>query len=239
MRLTESIHWVGSGDVGPGFTHPGDCSVYLLRGPEGFVMIDSGGGQEPELIERQLAWDGVPLNSVRAILLTHPHCDHAGGAAYWKRRCGAQVVTPEGCADYVRRGGDYHPAKPGVSVIAPCAVDQEARDGAPLNLCGLEFHPIAAPGHCASMFMYRVNLDERKVLVAGDSFYWGGKITVFAFPDASLTVFRKTLVKLQDCDFDAFLPGHRYPVLWSGKKHLNLALEETDRQLAGLPPMKG
>ena len=239
MRLTESIHWIGCGGVGPWFTHQGDCNVYLLRGPRGCVMVDVGGGEEPELIERQLRWDGVRIEEIKALLLTHPHVDHTAGAPYWRKRCGAQVFAPAKAAAYLRRGCEYAASKPGTSSLPPCPVDVELSDEQVFEACGLSFRAIAAPGHCDSMLCYLTALDGRKVLATGDCFYWGGKVTVFQMPDADRKIFRETLIKLRDVPFDAFLPGHRYPVLGGGKEHLELAIAEIDRQLAGQPAMRG
>lgn len=241
MRLTESIHWVACGYVGPFFTNAGDCNVYLLHGPKGYVMIDSGGGKEPELIERQLRWDGVKLDEIKAILLTHPHIDHAAGANYWRKKCGAQVVAPEGCAEYLRKGGPYSPpSATGApkSVIEPTPVDRTVGDGETFELAGLKLRAIAAPGHCPSMLCYRVDLDGLKVLVTGDCFYWGGKCTIFSLHDSDRAVFKQTLERLDKEEFDAFLGGHRFPVLHGAKEHLKLAIEEITRQIAGEPPMR-
>lgn len=239
MRLSETLYWVACGFVGPWFTARGDSNVYLLRGPEGFVMVDAGCGEEPELLERQQRWDGVRPEDVKAILLTHAHSDHAGGLRFWKERCGARVCVPEAAAAYIERGGEYHHGKPGESVVASCAVDRAVKDGEEFELAGLKFKAFATPGHSDTAMCFATETEGRRLLLSGDSFYWGGKTTVFYFPDADRVLFRRSLERLQEVDFDAFLPGHRYPVLREGKRHLALALAELDRQMAGLPPMGG
>ena len=241
MRMTESIYWVACGYVGPNFTHAGDCNVYLLRGPGGYVMIDSGGGQEPELIERQLVWDGVEPGRIKAILLTHAHVDHAAGANHWRKRCGAQLVVPEGAAEYMRKGGPYGPSSATgapISIIEPTPPDRTVAAGETFELAGISFRAIAAPGHCPHMLCYRTDLDGLKVMITGDCFYWAGKLTIFSLHDSDRAEFKETLLRLEKEEFDAFLVGHRYPVLHGAKEHLKLALEEIDRQLAGEPAMR-
>jgi len=68
MRLSESVYWVGAGFVGIWATDKMDCNVYLLKGPDGFVMIDAGSGEQPELIERQMRWDGVDPSDIVGIV---------------------------------------------------------------------------------------------------------------------------------------------------------------------------
>ncbi len=239
MRMTESIHWIACGYVGAYFTHAGDCNMYLLKGPEGFVMVDTGGGKEPEHIEKQLMWDGVDPKEIKAILLTHPHGDHAGGLHYWAKRTGAKVYAPEVAAAYLRKGGEYSNERPGRGHIDAFPPDITIADGQEINICGLSFRGIWSPGHCSQALSYLTEIDGLKLLVSGDNFYWGGKVSIFFYPDASREAFRETMLKFDKEDFDAFLPGHRYPVLRGGKEHVKLAIEEIDRQLAGEPAMKG
>jgi glyoxylase-like metal-dependent hydrolase (beta-lactamase superfamily II) len=239
MRMTESVHWIACGFVGPWFTNRNDGNVYLLRGPDGFVMADAGCGVEPELIERQMRWDGVRPRDIQTIVLTHAHGDHAGGARYWREKTGARVLVSEKSAARVRRGGEYHPGKPGESVIEACPAAEPVSNGQKLILAGLNFEVIETPGHSDTAVCWLTELDGAKILISGDCFYWGGKTTVFYFPDACRKTFRKSLETLQTVDFDAFLPGHRYPVLAGGKDHLPLAIAELDRQIAGQAAMGG
>lgn len=240
MRLSESIYWIGGGSVGPGFTAAGDCNVYLVRGPKGYVMFDAGLGRDTHLIARQLEWDGVKPGEIKAIVVTHAHVDHVGGANYWREQTGAKVIAPEGADACLRRGGPYSPeTHPEASVIDPTIPDSLCADGVAFEAAGLEIRPIHLPGHCAHMFGYFVEAEGRRILIGGDLFYFGGKITVFWFPDADRGVFKKSLQRLLDEPFDVLMPGHRYPILHQAKQHLPMAIEEVERQLAGQPAMRG
>ncbi|GMV82300.1 MAG: hypothetical protein AMXMBFR7_34840 [Planctomycetota bacterium] len=240
MRLSESVYWIGGGSVGPGFTAAGDCNVYLLRGPGGYAMIDAGCGERPELIERQLAWDGVKPHEIKAIVITHAHWDHVKGANYWRERTGAKIYAPEGAAEYMLRGGQYAPdARPDGYRIDPTPPDVRIADRETFAAAGLELTAIHLPGHCAHMFGFFAELDGARVLAGGDLFYWGGKVTVFLNPDADRAVFRQSLLRLRDESFGVLLPGHRYPVMQQAQQHLPLAIEEIERQLAGQPAMRG
>jgi len=56
-------------------------------------MIDTGLAGEPFLIRRLLRRLGLKPRSIRAILLTHGHLDHAGNLAWLKEWTGARVLT--------------------------------------------------------------------------------------------------------------------------------------------------
>src|SRR5690606_8936954 len=64
-------------------------AVYLLVGPDGPVLIETGPGSTLPAVRAALAAHGFAPADVRAVLLTHIHLDHAGAAGWW-----AQQGTP-------------------------------------------------------------------------------------------------------------------------------------------------
>ena len=58
---------------------------------DGAVLLDTGLAGEPWLIRRKLARLGLKPSSVRAILLTHGHIDHAGNLAWAREWTGAPI----------------------------------------------------------------------------------------------------------------------------------------------------
>lgn len=79
---------------------PSSCNVYLIRDGGRSVIVDTGLGVEPDLGRLRgaagtaLATWGQTLRDVRAIVLTHTHTDHAGGAVALARETGARVLVP-------------------------------------------------------------------------------------------------------------------------------------------------
>jgi glyoxylase-like metal-dependent hydrolase (beta-lactamase superfamily II) len=64
---------------------------HLLVDRDGAVLLDTGLVGEPLLIRRKLARLGLKPDSVKAILLTHGHLDHAGNLAWAKAWTGAPI----------------------------------------------------------------------------------------------------------------------------------------------------
>jgi glyoxylase-like metal-dependent hydrolase (beta-lactamase superfamily II) len=66
---------------------------HVLVDDNGAVLLDTGLVGEPWFIRRCLRRLGLGPESVRAILLTHGHLDHAGNLAWAKTWCGAPVYA--------------------------------------------------------------------------------------------------------------------------------------------------
>lgn len=69
-------------------------SVYLLDGPDGSIMIDTG-LNEPGIFDNlmsQFAADGIRPQDIRDIIITHFHADHIGLAARFKELSGARIL---------------------------------------------------------------------------------------------------------------------------------------------------
>jgi glyoxylase-like metal-dependent hydrolase (beta-lactamase superfamily II) len=58
--------------------------VYIVPIDDGYIMIDSSlPGYGPEIV-KELEELKIPLNKIKAILITHCDYDHIGGLAYLK-----------------------------------------------------------------------------------------------------------------------------------------------------------
>ncbi len=69
---------------------PHAIAAFLVFGPAGVVLIDTGPGSTLETLQAELARLGVQPSEVGDVLLTHIHLDHAGAAGWWARQ-GARV----------------------------------------------------------------------------------------------------------------------------------------------------
>jgi metallo-beta-lactamase class B len=70
-------------------------SAILVETGDGLVLIDGGLPQSAALIEANIRTLGFDPHEIAAILLSHPHYDHAGGVNALQRMTGATVYTSE------------------------------------------------------------------------------------------------------------------------------------------------
>ncbi len=70
-------------------------AAYVVETSQGLVLVDSGLDSEARLLRSQMAELGLDWKRVRAVLLTHVHGDHSGGAE-WLRSHGGQDLRRQG-----------------------------------------------------------------------------------------------------------------------------------------------
>lgn len=120
-------------------------NVYLLRLPSGaHVLVDAGmPGSDGAILARLRS---LGITRVEAILLTHRHVDHAGGAAGLRQALGARVVAGAGDVADGRVRGDRRTPLPA------CPVDLALPPEECEPLPGLLAIPL--PGHTAGSTVY-------------------------------------------------------------------------------------
>ncbi|WJH32854.1 MBL fold metallo-hydrolase [Paenibacillus sp. CC-CFT747] len=180
MKLSEQVYVVGGGDLGYRISSPFDCNVFLLDGGGEYAMIDAGAGINPGAIEANLIADGIPPEKIRALILTHAHADHAGGAAYWKKRWGAEIMAGALTSDILASGDEERISLPDArraGVYPPeyrfesCRVDRVLKEGDLVLVGSLSLRILAAPGHSADMMAFCCL--ELQALLAGMPFSRG------------------------------------------------------------------
>lgn len=85
-------------------------NVHVVAGARGTVLVDAGTEAAVPRLRRQLARLGVDPRALRAVVLTHGHADHAGGARALVGD-GVPILIGAADADMVRRGHnpELHP----------------------------------------------------------------------------------------------------------------------------------
>jgi glyoxylase-like metal-dependent hydrolase (beta-lactamase superfamily II) len=233
-------------------------NVYLIRGREGYVLMDCGLKTQAcrEALEASFAALGVRWPEIRTLVLTHIHPDHFGLAAEIRRRSGAKVLMHRAEADCMPRWRDegylaQHAAwlaEHGVPAgeaeeIGQAAVgvaefvevaepDRLIEDGERIPVAGGELETVFVPGHAAGLltFFWR----ERRLLFSSDHIL--EKVTpnigLHALSSENpLGDYLESLERVRGLDIDLMLPSHGRP--FRGHREWIAATEQHHRERCG------
>lgn len=166
-------------------TGPGTNSYIVGTGP--CVILDPGVDDAAHLAALENAAPG----DIVAVLVTHAHPDHTGGA----RRLAERLNVPvRGCDIALER--PYDP---------DYRVDEALADGDTLRLGELTLEAVHTPGHAADHLCFYVR--ESKLLLAGDTVMADVTVVILP-PDGSMSDYLASIERLQAMAIAAIAPGH-------------------------------
>ena len=211
---------------------PHVTAVYLLIGPDGPVLVESGPGSTlPAVLDAlavALAPHGFAPADVRAVLLTHIHLDHAGAAGWWAQQ-GAQLYVHHVGAPHLidptkllasatRIYGDNMGPLWGEMLAAPAERVTAVYDGDTIAAGGLTFTAVDTPGHAYHHHAYRLSDGHGGAILftgdaAGVALPHIGVVDLPAPPpEFHLETWLGTLARLEQVDAHTFYPTHYGPV---------------------------
>lgn len=122
----------------------------LIASDYGHVLVDTGLPESAPLIAGNIQKLGFELDDVKAIVFSHAHLDHVGGAAELQRLTGAQIYALRP-AEAVLRTGKLPKDDPQAAGRSPPIPTVErvwvATDGQLLGVGGIRVRVHATPGH--------------------------------------------------------------------------------------------
>jgi len=138
-----------------------ETNAYLLRGPDGCVLIDA-----PEGADRHFANE-----TIVALILTHGHFDHIADAAAVHRRHGCPVAIHADSRAMLAERGFF--SKWGFPMdIEPVEPETLLKEGVPFCAGGVDFSLLEVPGHCPGSVCFY--LKDQNVVFGGDTLFAGG-----------------------------------------------------------------
>lgn len=147
-------------------------AAYVVETTDGLILVDTGLDRDARPLKAEMARLGLDWRRIRAILLTHVHGDHTGGARTLRAETGARVYAGAGDAAALRAGG---PRDAFFSIFSmpdrvphPTDVDVELRGGETITVGDVRVEAIAAPGHTPGSVCYLAHCRGRRALFAGD-----------------------------------------------------------------------
>ena len=208
----------------------------MYAGDEGVTLIDSGFAGHRALLVASLEAAGRDPADVAAVLITHGHADHLGGAAWLAERFGTPVHAcraelPNLRGDVLQQVGPsavmrnaWRPGvarwgmaimpllrfRPGLGV--PSATALPVQDGGRVAVPGRP-RAIVLDGHTSGHAAF--DFEDDGVLVVGDAIVTGHGATTVAGPQLLPSVFhhdpggaRTSLARLRSSAAGVVLPGH-------------------------------
>ena len=144
---------------------------------------------------------------VKAILLTHGHFDHIGGANVLKERYGVHIYGHEDEVDMARDAMINLSAH--FDDVNCVEIDKPLRDGEEFKVAGFDIKTIHTPGHTKGSCCYIVSDDEKDRLFSGDTIFYHSYGRTDLPTGSGATIIRSILDKLLvlDGNMEVF-PGH-------------------------------
>jgi hydroxyacylglutathione hydrolase len=236
MRLTPSLYLVGG--TPEGLTDGYDCHVFLIKGPSGLFLIDAGNGYDTEGIIRNIAAEGLDAKDISHILITHHHTDHARGAKALKDRLGCRVWISSNTGKHLlEKGTDEelgviyakaHGMYAQNYVYIHCPIDRGIEDGDEFSIGGISIKAMNVMGHSRDSLCFLMDLDGRRCLFNGDTFYFGGVIGLLNYPMSSMEDYQIGLPKLKNLAVEGLFPGHGIMTIKNGQGIVDLAIKQLD-----------
>ncbi len=226
-EILPGVHLVEGVSPSPDFT----TNILLLKDKKGgsWTLLDTGlpPGKAPTDVAAQIEkygqQHGIPLSSVKNIVITHLHADHTGNLKALQAKTGAKVFAHWIEAAYIE--GDPPYKGPGMPPPDRVQITEKVRDHTELDL----FDGLVAlytPGHTPGHTTYYC--PSRKILFAGDSvFNMGGTFEVsakdYTFSQSMAVI---SLRRLATLDVESVIMYHGAPVLKGGAAHLKAAAKK-------------
>jgi len=198
---------------------PEITAAYLIVGPGGPILIETGPGSTLPTLLSQIRQHGYEPEQIKHVLVTHIHLDHAGAAGWWAQQ-GAQIyvhsfgarhlISPEKLlASAQRIYGDKMDTLWGEMLPAPAENITEVFDNDVLKLAGLTITALETPGHARHHHVYILG----DVAFTGDAAAarlpgWDLPDVPAPPPEFELEVWEATLDRLLAQNFQRIYPTH-------------------------------
>jgi len=180
-----------------------DANMYIIDG-ENPILVDCGTGFK---VEKNISFilDFLQGRSLQAIVLTHRHFDHVGGAAAIADVTGAIICAGDGDAEPLRQGDSASTLGTDFGGSIPSLSVKSLHEGDNLETGDHTLRVMETPGHTiGSISLYD---EANRILITGDTLFVNG-VGRFDVPTASRENLVGSLRRLHALPAEHMLPGH-------------------------------
>jgi len=197
-------------------------NVFLLKGKNGFVLIDTGMGQHWERLESELISAGCLPDQLKLVVVTHGDFDHTGNCARLQEKYGTKIAMHQADSFIVENGmiekreirtlmgklimilAKWKYRKATFDKFKP---DVYLEDGQNLESYGFDGKIIHLPGHTKGSI---------GILTPESDLFIGDTLTNMRKPDLSPFIdnyeeLTKSLERLKKLNIKMVYPGHGKP----------------------------
>lgn len=197
----------------------GRSNVFLLTNGKSNILVDTGPGFMWGTLRRRL--DGLSVEHIDLLFLTHSHFDHASNASRIKERYKAQVVIHLSESLYLSSGDNILPT--GTNVITkfmvrnfagqfesvaryqPCKPDITFEDTCDLRYSGFDAFIMHTPGHTSGSSSMIV---DNEIALTGDTMFGVFPWTIFPPFASDQEQMLTSWEKLLGTGCRLFIPSH-------------------------------
>jgi len=200
-RISDHVYLIGDSSL----SGPDDCCIYLVDvGDGGFVLIDAGLGRAHKRLMKNIRKLGFDPSDMKALMLTHGHIDHIGGAAAIKREFNPMVIAHADDKDAIEGRRPERTAADWYSVsYAPVEVDEVITGDSERTIGAIVFRFIHTPGHTPGSISVLIEDNGTSVIFAQD--VHGPFDESFG---SDISQWRVSMGRLIDLNADILCEGH-------------------------------
>lgn len=214
VTVVPGVHLIG--ELGPSV-------AYVIETPQGLVLVDTGLDDDARILKSKISKLGLDYKSIRAILLTHVHGDHCGGAERLRLETGAQVYAGQADAPVLAAG---EPREAFYSTFSmpdhsphPTTVDVPLQGDETISFGDVRIQILDTPGHTDGSTCYLMQRAGQRIFFSGDVIIRLGQNPLGTYSTYLAPRYRgnarsylQTLKKLRAIHApDLVLPGHPDP----------------------------
>ncbi|MFW9799149.1 MAG: MBL fold metallo-hydrolase [Candidatus Thorarchaeota archaeon] len=201
-----------------------DSNIIYIDAGEKQLLIDTGTGIYSENLNRDLEKVGSSLQSITDIILTHSHIDHIGGVAPIIHLGSPTLHLHKTEGDMINSGDMLLTLSNTFGVELPrMKVEGLLEEGDVVSFGDVDFKVYSTPGH--SIGSICLHIEERGILITGDTMFSGGSFGRVDFPTGSPGQLVESLRRITELEFEIALPGHMNAIIGNAKRSAQMSYE--------------